>query len=807
MIKELEKYKGLPIIWYSEEVILPFCEIHLGITEPNDLDVLKHSVEVCDGIIIIAKGVKDGLTEKSEFFGVLAKITGIKQSKFSLFSLDAIASHAVKAFSIRKESRDSTIYHAEFEEKIYYNDLFANSDCKLYLKKINSLLTQISAIDSSVQKKKLSIMKDSAELILNNLFNLAKIFEEIDKEVVYASYSYSEIMQHIVEGLTVEVELKKLDQSIANKVTEEIMKKQKEAYLKEQVKAINEELNESDAEDESELFAKITKMKASDDIKIKLIKECNKLAMISPSSAEYFGIKSYVEFCAALPWNTYSKESIDMENARKILEEDHYGMDEVKTRILEFLAVRKLTGENSGSIICFVGAPGVGKTSICQSIAKALGKKYVRISLGGIRDEAEIRGHRRTYVASMAGRILSSIKDAGCSNPLFLLDEIDKLTSDMRGDPASALLEVLDPSQNSTFQDHYVDMPYDLSKVFFVTTANNVDAIPRPLLDRMELIEMSGYTLLEKQAIAKKHLLPKLIKKMGINAKIEINDAALSSIIINYTRESGVRELNRMMEKILRKVAMEIVIAEEQAEKEAVKDSFELEDLVVANFEETKEKKVKKRSKKKARLFSINESNLEKYLGIFKYSDDKIMTENTVGVVNGLAWTAVGGEMLNIEVALYDGKGEILLTGQLGDVMKESARIAVSYLRANAQEFGIDEKLFTTKDIHIHVPEGAVKKDGPSAGVTLTTALYSVMTNKKVSCKIAMTGEITLKGNVLPIGGLKEKLLAAMRYNILDVIIPMQNKKDVTELPEEIKEKMNIFYASSISEVLKKATI
>ena len=493
------------------------------------------------------------------------------------------------------------------------------------------------------------------------------------------------------------------------------------------------------------------------------------MSKMAPNSPEAGVIRTYLEWVLDLPWNEASRDEIDLARAEKVLDEDHYGLEKVKERIIEYLAVHKLSGNLKGAILCFVGPPGVGKTSIVTSIARAANRKLVQMSLGGVRDEAEIRGHRRTYIGAMPGRILSGMKTAGVNNPVFLLDEIDKMSSDFRGDPASAMLEVLDPNQNYAFKDHYLEIPYDLSKTMFVCTANTLDTIPTPLLDRMEVIQLSGYTYNEKKEIAKRYLFPKQLEANGMKKKsVSITDDALMKVITDYTRESGVRNLERELASAIRKTAVEEV-----------------------------------KSKRKTAKFEITADNLEKYLGAPKYRPDCERKEDAVGLVTGLAWTSVGGVTLDVEVALIaGGKGEITLTGNMGDVMKESARIALSLVRSRAGKYGIDPKKFTEYDVHIHIPEGATPKDGPSAGVTLSTAIFSAFTGKKIRHDVAMTGEITLLGNVLAIGGLKEKSLAAMRHGVKTLIIPEENAKDVDEIPAEVKDSLTIKRVKTIDEVL-----
>ena len=570
-----------------------------------------------------------------------------------------------------------------------------------------------------------------------------------------------------------EIELLGIENKINQRVKNQMGQVQKEYYLREQLKAIQAELGDGDEESEADSYIeKIKKLDMPEETKEKVIKEANKLNKINPSSADYGVLLNYLDWIVSIPWGQETlEESIDLDKAEDILDEDHYGLKDVKERIVEFLALRKLNDSSKGPILCLVGPPGVGKTSIAKSVARALDREFVTMSLGGVRDEAEIRGHRRTYVGALPGRVISSMKKAGSVNPVFLLDEIDKVGSDYRGDPSSALLEVLDPAQNYHFTDHYLDVPYDLSKVLFLTTANTTATIPGPLLDRMEVIRLDGYTPFEKLQIAKRYILPKQLKEASIREdQLEISDNALLTIINSYTRESGVRNLERTIQKIIRKAAVLFV----RGEKDSIR---------------------------------VNVGNLEKYLGpkIFLY--DVLDEDNQVGVVNGLAWTSVGGATLKVEANVTDGSGKVQLTGKLGDVMKESAQAAITYIRSVAKDYDIADDFASKKDIHLHVPEGATPKDGPSAGVTIATAILSALTKKPVRNDIAMTGEITLRGRVLPIGGLKEKLLAANRMGVKTVLIPHENARELEEIEEIIKRPLEIIPVKEVKEVFKYALV
>ncbi len=540
--------------------------------------------------------------------------------------------------------------------------------------------------------------------------------------------------------------------------------------MREQLKYIQEELGEDDASDAALYEEKLQQLKASKEVKEKIAKEISRFKRLSTNSAESGVERAYIETLLELPWDKTSRETSDLTRAEEILGRDHYGLEQVKERMLEFLAVRALTKQGESPIICLVGPPGTGKTSIARSVAEALNKKYVRISLGGVRDEAEIRGHRRTYVGSMPGRIVNGLRQAGVKNPLMLLDEVDKVSSDYKGDTASALLEVLDAEQNRNFRDHYVEIPIDLSEVLFVVTANTTETIPRPLLDRMEVIEVSSYTAAEKFHIAREHLMPKQLKKNGMQGRLIVSDNALRSVIEGYTREAGVRGLERKLGEICRKAARELL----KEDKSCIR---------------------------------VNDRNLEKYLGKPRFHSLKANQTDEIGIVRGLAWTSVGGDTLQIEVNMMPGKGELELTGQLGDVMKESAMTGLSYIRSVSERYQIDPDVFKKNDFHIHIPEGAVPKDGPSAGITMATALLSALTHTPVRADLAMTGEITLRGRVLPIGGLKEKTLAAKTAGIKTVLVPEKNRPDVEEIPAEIKNGLEILFVETMDDVIAHAFV
>lgn len=680
-------------------------------------------------------------------------IEGLRRASFADFTendhyeakIEVISVADEKVSAVRKEAMVRALVE-KFEE---YS--------KLSKKIPNELLAVIMTIDD------LEMMCDS---IIPYLF-----IPNAKKQEVLEAVQITKRFDLLMSILSEEIEIIKVENQIQGKVNTQIEKSQKEYYLREKMKAIMDELGsgEDKVSEANEYRQKLKKLKLSPDLEARLEKEISRFEKMPSMATESSWIRNYLDTIFELPWSTLTADKLDIKNAKKILDEDHAGLDKVKERILEYLAVKKLAGEKQqANILCLIGPPGVGKTSLARSIARAMNKKFVRVSLGGIGDESEIRGHRRTYVASMPGRIIMGLKQAGSRNPVFLLDEIDKLSQDFRGNPASAMLEVLDPEQNNTFTDHYVELPFDLSKVFFICTANSAYTIPRPLLDRMEIIWLSSYTPLEKLDIAMRYIVPKQLEKNGLNAKNAVlKDDAVSAIIEQYTREAGVRELERSINTILRKVARKVLEG--------------------------------------AKKVTISAKNISEFMGPPKYQTKLMNEKNAVGCITGLAWTQVGGELLQIESMLMEGKGGFTLTGQLGDVMKESARAAMTYLRANSDRFGLSIDVFEKHDVHVHIPEGATPKDGPSAGITLATALVSLFTNIPVKNTVAMTGEVTLRGNILPIGGLKEKLIAAHRGGIKTVVIPDDNVKDLEDIPEIVKKEVHIIPVKLIDEALKAA--
>ena len=595
-----------------------------------------------------------------------------------------------------------------------------------------------------------------------------------DRQNLLETFNAAERLEKVLGHMRAEIEILEVERRIRSRVKKQMERSQKEYYLNEQMRAIQKELGEKDEfkNEIQEIEEKLKQKKLSAEAKDKVEKELKKLKMMSPMSAEATVVRNYIDWILSLPWNELTDDKLDINEAEKVLEEDHYGLEKVKERILEYLAVQSLVGKIKGPILCLVGPPGVGKTSLGRSIARATGRKFVRVSLGGVRDEAEIRGHRRTYIGALPGKIIQSMKKAGSSNPVFLMDEIDKMSTDFRGDPSSALLEVLDPEQNTTFNDHYLDLDYDLSKVMFITTANTLDRIPRPLQDRMEIIRIAGYTELEKLSIAKKYLLEKQKEANGLTPEnVAFTDNALLGVIRHYTKEAGVRNLEREIAAICRKVAVEVVKKDRNAH------------------------------------IQVGTKSLHKYLGPERFRYGKAEAEHKIGVATGLAWTELGGELLAIEVTIMPGKGQLTITGKLGDVMQESAQAAMSYVRSRAMELGLERDFYQKIDVHIHVPEGAIPKDGPSAGITMATSLVSALIKVPVYNDLAMTGEITLRGTVLPIGGLKEKVLAAHRAGIKKVLIPADNEKDIEEIPATVLKTVEMIAVSHMDEVLKKALV
>ncbi|KAI4453949.1 atp dependent lon protease family member [Holotrichia oblita] len=764
-------------------VVFPGQSVRIDIARDKTLDAINKAAENGEEVFVVAQkhSANPNPSPKDIYrVGVVARInnvlrlspdhatimvTGIRRMEIKSY-IQLSPHFVVEVMPFATESDDKIMLEAVKRNLLDQMDRFKNIDARI----APDLATSLN--DEDYQK----FIAAAVQLIYRG---------DTTKQALLSLRSVYAQLEDILVQLMREGEIAVVEKKIAAAVRASIDKNQREFYLREQLKAIKTELGED--EDEIENYrTKIAEKKLPEEVEIKLLKELSRMEKMSPTSPESGVIRTYVEWILDLPWSEKGNDVFDLKTAKRILDEDHYGLDKVKERIIEYLAVHRLTKSRKAPILCFVGPPGVGKTSIVYSIARAAGKKLVTMSLGGVRDEAEIRGHRRTYIGSMPGRIISAMKNAAVINPVFLLDEVDKMTSDFRGDPSSALLEVLDPNQNYNFKDHYLEVPYDLSNVMFIMTANTLDTIAPPLLDRMEIIELSGYTYEEKLQIAKKYLVKKQLDVNGLLPEnVSFTDGAIKKIIHSYTRESGVRNLEREIGSVIRKLAVKILENDESR-----LDKVETDRVDIA----------------KPETFRIKESDISQYLGVERFLADELLSCDEAGVATGLAWTSVGGVTMCIEVMLINGgKGEIILTGSLGEVMKESCQTALSLVKSRAEKYAIDPELFNNCNIHIHFPEGATPKDGPSAGITVATALLSALSSRKVKSTVAMTGEVTLRGKVLAIGGLKEKSLAAYRVGIKTLIIPMENKKDLKDLPKEVTESLDIVLADNIDTVFENA--
>lgn len=759
--------KLLPMIALRGVVMFPGTTETIDVGRSASLAALDYATENNTPLFVAAQKDSEVVMPLKDDIYSVGTIVKIKQLLRLPNNLARIVVQGICVAEIKEYKNTVKFFQAEVEEKAYTNA--DTVETEVLVRKVMELAKKYLLVSGKAGAERLPEFGSDINGFVNRLAKQV-VYRDTQKQRLLEETDTEKRLLDFCALLTQETELAKIDKKIAQKVKSQIDKSQKEYYLREQMRAISDELG--DGEDERAAYeAKIKNAQMPDEVRQKAEAELNRLMKMGSSTPDANVSRTYIDWLCDIKWSVLTQDNKDMKRAREILDADHYGMEKIKQRILEYLAVMNMTQKNKSPILCFVGPPGVGKTSIVKSIARALDRKYVRMSLGGLKDEAELRGHRRTYIGAIPGKIIYLLKQAGCMNPVFLFDEIDKMASDFRGDPTSAMLEVLDPEQNNSFVDHYMEVPVDLSKVLFVATANTMDDIPAPLLDRMEVIELSGYTEQEKLQIAKKFLLPKQKSLHGLtDDALTITDDALLDIIAHYTRESGVRNLEREIAAVCRKSALEI-----------------LENNVP--------------------VVDIQDENVQKYLGIFKYRDDILSKKDEVGSATGLAWTPVGGTTLTIDVALFKGKGDILLTGQLGDVMKESARTAISLVRSLAHKYGIKPEVFDKTDIHIHVPEGAIPKDGPSAGITMATAILSAFTNKPVSKKVAMTGEITLRGKVLPIGGLKEKTLAAYRMGIRKIIIPKENEKDVEEIPKEVRDKLDIVLSDEITTVFENTLV
>ena len=765
---DLNNFEDIPVVPLRGLVVYPNMTLHFDVGRKKSVAALNTAMDTHQMIFLVSQ-IDSSIEDPSERdvyeVGVICKVK--QMIKIPNSSNLRVIVEGIARASIVTMYTDGDHFKAVVDRAPIY-DVEVSAENTAYIRTVKKEYEVYASIFKKISNEvvaKIICCEDIAELtdyICENSF-----FSFSDKQAMLEEFDPQERIKKLTVLLKKETTSLEIEAEIQDKLQKEIDKGQREYYLREEMKVISDELGEGETplEEADEYKTKINNLKCSDEIKSKLLKECEKLIKMPSGSHEGTVVRTYLDKCLEIPFGKYSKDRINLERSRKILDADHYGLDKVKTRIIESLAVLKRNPEYNGQIICLYGPPGVGKTSIVKSLAKSMNRKYVRIALGGVHDEAEIRGHRKTYIGSMPGRIMQAIIDAGTMNPIVLLDEIDKVGNDYKGDPSSALLEALDPEQNNSFNDHYIDFPIDLSKVLFITTANDTSTISAPLHDRMEIIELNSYSIEEKFNIAKQHLVKKELKKHNLSAReFKISDDAIYKIIECYTREAGVRSLEKNIATLCRKATVDL----ENGKKS----------------------------------FKVTDKNLSDYLGVEKYSKDEIPKENQIGVVNGLAWTQVGGTMLPIEISALDGTGKIELTGNLGDVMKESAKTAVSYVRSRAKEYGIESDFYKTKDIHIHAPEAAIPKDGPSAGLAITTALVSELTGVPIKRNVAMTGEISLKGKALPIGGLKEKSMAAYKAGCDTVIIPKDNFKDLSEICDEVKTAVRFIPVSSFDEVM-----
>lgn len=770
-----DEIRMLPAVALRGITILPGMIAHFDISREVSIKAVERAMKDGDSIFLVTQ--KDTNKENPEIedlqsIGVIAEIKQVVRLQNDIIRVMVEGEQRAEVYEIAQDQQDylkaRVIAYIEEDEK----HLPAQAEEAMVMS-VQETFAKYSAVQGRIGKEVVRQVQETTDLskLLDYVGNNLPVSYD-KKQKILDAITITERYEVLLAMLLQQIEVLAIKSAFQKKVQERVEKHQKEYVLREQMALIREELGETNTDsDAQEYEKKLEELQASDEVKKRIKKEIQRFRGIAGNSSESTVSRGYIETLLELPWDKTSVDNQDLTHAQEILDEDHYGLEKVKERVIEFLAVRNLTGKGESPILCLVGPPGTGKTSIARSIARALDKKYVRISLGGVRDEAEIRGHRRTYVGALPGRIVSGLRTAGVKNPLMLLDEIDKMSSDYKGDTASALLEVLDAEQNSKFRDHYVELPVDLSEVLFIASANSLSDIPGPLRDRMEIIEVSSYTENEKLHIAKDHLIAKQLKKNGVNEKqLKISDKALREVIAFYTREAGVRGLERRLGEICRKAARRIY----EGETEKIR---------------------------------VSGNNLEEFLGKPKYREDKKNKKDEIGIVRGLAWTSVGGVTLEIEVNVLPGKGELVLTGKLGDVMKESARAGISYIRSISSDYGIDPEFFTKHDIHVHIPEGAVPKDGPSAGITMALAILSAITERPVRADIAMTGEITIRGRVLPIGGLKEKLLAAKNAGMKTVCIPKDNERDLSELSEEITEGMEILPIDHMNQLIKAAFV
>ena len=774
--KYIKIERTLPLIPLRGLAIFPYTILNFDIGRESSLKALDEAM-LGDELIFLTSQKEAEIDEPTEedFYHV-GTICKVKQMIKLPGDTVRVLVEGISRGTIEEINQDKGYFEAVIDEIVYNEDEIVNDmEVEALIRNVLESFEEYINIGNRVSPEILVSLEEIenpdrfVDTIASNIY-----LKPEQKQQILEEFDIAKRLELLYSILLEEIDILKIEKKITLRVKKQMNKVQKEYYLREQLKAIQKELGEEEdiSSESQEYREKLKKIKAPKETKAKIQKEIDKFSRISPASPDISVSRNYLDTIFSLPWNKETKDKLDIKKAKEVLDKEHYGMEKVKERILEFLAVRSLSKSLKGPIICLVGPPGVGKTSIAKSIAASLNRKFVRISLGGVRDEAEIRGHRRTYVGAIPGRIINGVKESGTKNPVFLLDEIDKMASDYKGDISSAMLEVLDPEQNKNFVDHYLEIPFDLSKILFVTTANSLSTIPGPLLDRMEIIELSGYIEEEKLNIAQKYLLVKQIEENGLKEDfVKIGDETMRDIISYYTREAGVRTLERTIGKICRKIAKKYV------------ENPTLTEVVV------------------------KKEDLEEYLGKDKYTFDLAGVKPEIGMVTGLAWTAVGGVTLNVEVNVLKGKGQVVLTGQLGDVMKESAQTAISYIRSISDRFDIPDDFYQTKDIHIHIPEGATPKDGPSAGVTMATAVISALTKIPIRCDVAMTGEITLRGRVLPVGGIKEKLLAAHRAGIKKVLLPEECKAQLDEIPQNVKDQMEFVLVKHLDEVLEHALV